>query len=49
LSIAGMRHVIAAIEDWPRHSGGGCTVNNQTLRPVAVASEMGQNQTIAAK
>jgi len=33
--IAGMRHVVASIDDRPRHSGGGCTINKQTPRPAA--------------
>jgi hypothetical protein len=47
LPIAHMRHVAAATDDWPHHSGGGYTLIKQTLRPVAVASEMGQQRTRA--
>jgi hypothetical protein len=43
---ADMRHVVAAIDDRPRHSGGGRTVSKQTPQLAAVASEMGQKQTI---
>src|SRR6202162_4326716 len=45
LPIADMRHVVAAIDDRPRHSGGGCTLSKQTPRPAAVASPMGQLRT----
>jgi hypothetical protein len=45
MPIADMRHVVAAIDDRPRHSGGGCTLSKQTPRPAAVASPMGQVQT----
>jgi hypothetical protein len=40
-----MRHVVAAIDDRPHHSGGGCTLSKQTPRPAAVASLMGQEET----
>jgi hypothetical protein len=46
--IADMRPIVAAIDDRPRHSGGGCTLRKQTLRPAAVASEMGRNPTFSA-
>jgi len=37
-----MRDIVAAIDDRPRHSGGGCTLGKQTPRLAAVvASEMG--------
>jgi hypothetical protein len=49
MPIADMRHVVAAIDDRPRHSGGGCTVSKQTPRLAAVASEMGQVRTRAAQ
>jgi len=42
LLIADMRPIVAAIDDRPRHSGGGCILGKQTLRPAAVASQMGQ-------
>jgi hypothetical protein len=45
MRIADMRHVVAATDDRPRHSGGGCTLCKQTPRPAAVASEMGQMRT----
>ena len=45
MPIADMRHVVAAIDDRPRHSGGGCTLSKQTPRPAAVASPKGQQQT----
>jgi hypothetical protein len=32
MSIADMRHVVAAIDDRPRHSGGGCTLSKHTPR-----------------
>jgi len=41
MPIADMRQVVAAIDDRPRHSGGGCTLSKQTPRPAAVASPMG--------
>jgi hypothetical protein len=41
LPIADMRQVVAAIDDRPRYSGGGCILGNQTPRPAAVASPMG--------
>jgi hypothetical protein len=43
-----MRHVVAAIDDRPRHSGGGCTLSKQTQRPAAVAGPMGQEPTFTA-
>jgi hypothetical protein len=45
LPIADMRHVVAAIDDRPRHSGGGCTLSKQTPRSPAAASPMGQKRT----
>jgi len=42
LPIADMRQVVAALDDRPRHSGGGCTLSKQTPWPAAVASEMVQ-------
>jgi hypothetical protein len=39
---ADMRHVVAAIDDRPGHSGGGCTFSKQTPRLAVVASAMGQ-------
>jgi hypothetical protein len=44
LPIADMRQVVAAIDDRPRHSGGGCTLSKQTPWPAAVASEMGHKR-----
>src|ERR1700680_3274570 len=44
MAIAGMRQVVAAIDDRPRHSGGGYTLGKQTPRPAAVASEMGHKR-----
>jgi hypothetical protein len=35
--IAQMRHVVAAIDDRPHHSGGGCTLDKQTPRLATVA------------
>jgi hypothetical protein len=42
--IADMRLVVAAIDDRPRHSDGGCTPRKQTPRPAAVASPMDRNR-----
>jgi len=39
-----MRHVVAAIDDWRRHSGGRCTLSEQTPQPAAGASDMGQER-----
>jgi hypothetical protein len=41
MHISDMRHVVAAFDDRPRHSGGGCTLSKQTPRLAAVASPMG--------
>ena len=48
MPIADMRQVVAAIDDRPRHSGGGCTLSKQTPRPAAVASPMGHNRKSAS-
>jgi hypothetical protein len=37
LPIADMRPILAAIDDRPFHSGGGCTLSKQTPRSAAVA------------
>jgi hypothetical protein len=42
MPIADMRQAVAPIDDRPRHSGDGCTLNKQTPRSAAVASHMGQ-------
>jgi hypothetical protein len=44
-----MRHAVAAVDDRPRHSGGGCTLGKQTPRLAAMASEIGQNRTNASQ
>ena len=38
LPIANMRHVVAPIDDRPRHFGGGCTLIKETPQLAAVAS-----------
>jgi hypothetical protein len=39
-----MRQVVATIDRRPRQAGDRYTLSNQTPRPVAVSSEMGQNR-----
>ncbi len=41
MPIDDVRQVVAAIDDRPRHSGGGCTLNKQTPRRTAGASSLG--------
>ena len=42
--IADLRHAVAAIDDRPRHSGGGCTLNKQMPRPATIASPRGHQE-----
>jgi hypothetical protein len=44
-STAGVRQVVATIDGRPRQAGDRYTISNQTPRPAAVASEMGQQET----
>jgi transposase len=40
-----VRHVVATIDGRPREAGDRYTLSNQTPRPAAAASEMGQDRT----